>query len=286
MRLSVILPCRNAASTIERQLEAISCQRVAPSEVIAVDNGSTDATPALLERHRARIPGMRVVRATARRNPAYARNQGVAAASGEAFAFCDADDEVDPGWAGAMADALVDRDVVASRVDDRRLNDGWTAAIWDPSQYATPGFVTFLGFLPAASGCGFGFTRRVWETVGPFDESFDRLEDIDYSWRSQLAGFRIHYVDDAVVHYRYRTSLRGTWRQCFLDGRWETRLFEKYRAHGMSWRPLRSAAREWAGLVRSLPGLRRSRERASWLRCAGFATGRLTGSIRHRVLAL
>lgn len=286
MRLSVILPCRNAGATIERQLDALARQHHPPFELVAVDNGSTDGTAGLLERYRSRIPSLRVIRAVARHNPAHARNRGIADARGDTFAFCDADDEVDPAWCGAMAQALARHDVVASRVDDRRLNTGWVGSIWDSSRYETPGFVVFLGFLPAASGCGFGLRRRAWEAVGPFDESFDRLEDIDYSWRAQLAGFRIHYAGDAVVHYRYRGSLGATWRQCFLDGRYETRLYERYRSRGMPWRPLRRAAREWAGLVRSLPALRRHEGRAYWLKSAGFATGRLDGSIRHRVFAL
>lgn len=286
MQLSVIMPCRNAAATVEAQLEALARQRIAPAEIIGVDNGSTDGTAAILERYRTSLPHLRVIRASARRNAAYARNQGMAVARGDAFVFCDADDEVDTGWVEAMGRALERHGVVASRVDARRLNTGWAGSIWDSSTDATPGYVVFLGFLPAASGCGFGFTRRVWETVGRFDESFVRLEDIDYSWRAQLAGFDIHYAGDAVVHYRYRATLGGTWRQCFLDGRHETRLYEKYRDHGMPWRPLRRAASDWVGLVRGLPALRTPERRAHWIKCAGFASGRLSGSIRHRVLAL
>ncbi|BAU48090.1 glycosyl transferase family 2 [Sulfurifustis variabilis] len=286
MRLSVILPCRNAAATLEEQLGALARQQRPPFEVVAVDNGSTDRTPALLQGYRDRMPSLRVVEAGPPHSAAHARNRGVAAATGEAFAFCDADDEVHPGWAGAMADALARHDVVASRVDDSRLNAGRAGAIWDSSNDPTPGFVVFLGFLPAASGCGFGFTRRAWDAIGPFDESFQRLEDIDYSWRAHFAGFPIHYAHDAVVYYRYRASLGGTWRQCVAEGRYEARLYEKYRSRGMAWRPLRQAAGDWGRLVRSLPALRRPDGRALWIKCAGSATGHVAGSIRHRVLAL
>ena len=56
-----------------------------PWEVIVSDNGSTDETRRIVERFHGRLPGLRIV------------------AKGEALLFCDADDEVGPGWLAVCA---------------------------------------------------------------------------------------------------------------------------------------------------------------------------------------
>jgi len=100
----VIIPCFNAADTIAAQLEALAGQCWSePWEVIVSDNGSTDESSRIVERYIARLPGLRVVDSSDQRGPARARNIGaLAAATGDAFLFCDAGDEVVPEWLTAM----------------------------------------------------------------------------------------------------------------------------------------------------------------------------------------
>src|SRR5438128_344226 len=87
-RVSVIIPARDAAATIDRALRALAWQTIAePFEVIVVDDGSSDSTAAVVE---ASAVGARLV-AGEGSGPAAARNLGVAAASGEVLAFTDAD---------------------------------------------------------------------------------------------------------------------------------------------------------------------------------------------------
>ena len=108
MRLSVIIPCYNAAPTIAAQLDALTGQCwMHQWEVIVVNNHSTDGSMEVVERYRTRLPHLRIVDAFARRSRPYALNVGAAAATGESLAFCDADDEVGPGWVAAIGDALI-----------------------------------------------------------------------------------------------------------------------------------------------------------------------------------
>ena len=123
MKLSVIIPCLNAAGTIGAQLDALAVQQWdQPWEVIVADNGSTDRSLAIVERYRYKLPNLRVVDASARRGQPCALNTGAMAAKGDALAFCDADDEVAPGWLPAMGKALSKYDFVACRVDFKKLN--------------------------------------------------------------------------------------------------------------------------------------------------------------------
>jgi poly-beta-1,6-N-acetyl-D-glucosamine synthase len=65
-RYVLISPCRDESDYMTRTLESVMAQSVPPALWIVVDDGSTDETPAILERYRARIPSLRVIRRTDR----------------------------------------------------------------------------------------------------------------------------------------------------------------------------------------------------------------------------
>lgn len=289
LELSVIIPCRNGGRFIAHQLTALARQQWSRNwEIVVVDNGSTDDSRAIVERFRSRLKGLRVVSAPERRGAAYARNVGVMTAASDRFAFCDVDDEIGTGWVAAMGDALMRHEFVGCYIDDAKLNSPRIRAVWSAPAEAWRRLPVMFNFLPAAAGCGFGFTRRLYQKIGPFDESLPRLEDIDYAWRAQLAGKRLHYVPHAVVHYRYPDSLRRIYRQCFGDGWCEVALYKKYARFGMIWRSWRGGVRDWMGLLYSAPkmAVNSQRTRDLWLKSAGILAGRFAGSIEHRTVAL
>ena len=86
MRASVVIPCRNAERTVSDAVQSALGQTEPPVEVLVVDDASTDGSAAA-----ARRAGARVIVNSRRRNAGGARNAGIAAAKGDAFAFLDAD---------------------------------------------------------------------------------------------------------------------------------------------------------------------------------------------------
>jgi glycosyltransferase involved in cell wall biosynthesis len=89
--VSVICTARNASSTIEMTLQSIERQTFRSWEMIVVDDGSTDHTPALVEPYGRRDPRMRLIR-TAGVGRAKALNQALSCARAEYVANLDADD--------------------------------------------------------------------------------------------------------------------------------------------------------------------------------------------------
>ena len=93
MRVSVIIPCHNAAPYIEATLSSVAAQTLAPHEIIVVDDASTDESVARVQSWSAAHPDSALILLQVQeRNAAAARNAGIAVASGDWVAFLDADD--------------------------------------------------------------------------------------------------------------------------------------------------------------------------------------------------
>ena len=88
MKISVLMPAYNASRTMEATINSVLRQTVSPWEFLIVDDGSTDNTAAIAERF---APQVKVIR-TANQGAAAARNTLCALATGDLFAFLDADD--------------------------------------------------------------------------------------------------------------------------------------------------------------------------------------------------
>jgi glycosyltransferase involved in cell wall biosynthesis len=93
MRFSVVIPCRNAERTVSRAVRSAFEQTEPPFEVLVVDDASDDGSV-----EAARDAGARVIRNSRRRNAGGARNAGMEAARGDAFAFLDADAVAPRDW--------------------------------------------------------------------------------------------------------------------------------------------------------------------------------------------
>lgn len=217
-RLSVIIPCRNSDPVLGGQLRALAEQRCDWLwEVIVADNGSRDRTAALARSFAPELPAIRVIDAGARRGAAYARNAGAAAAEGSLLLFCDADDEMAPGYLQAMGRALDSHDFVACRYDYTRLEShvaGCGArrrgADIRPRHRLLPSHADIRG------AGGLGIRAAIHAAVGGFTEDLRvgaGQEDTDYCIRVQLAGSPLVFVPDAVMHVRMKTMVSGLFLQ-------------------------------------------------------------------------
>lgn len=269
--VSVVIPSHNAAATLGTQLDALARQETDRSfEVLVVDNRSTDLTAAVAKAHESRLPCLRVIDAQAGAGVAYARNTGAAQARGNLLLFCDADDEVAPGWVGAMTEALGAADLVGGAIEVNRLN---TASVRSGYPDMARDLQRGRHQRPFASGCNIGIRREAFERLGGFEQLSGNAEDQDLSIRLQLAGLRLVFAPEAVVHYRLRPGLMASARQHFHYGRSDVRLQRRFPE--LSAPPAaRDELTQLLHLSLRVPKLLKHTARFPWVRAASVQLGR------------
>ncbi len=286
MKLSVIIPCFNAAKTIAVQLEALANQEWSePWEVIISNNGSTDESMAIVEQYRERLPHLRMVDASDKRGASHARNVGAAVATGEALAFCDADDEVAPGWVAGMGEALSKHDFVAARLEYRKLNEAWL--VEGENKQQETGLIKHdekPPNLPYAAGCSLGMKRSIYEAVGKWNEFLLYTEDIEYCWRVQLAGTELHFVPNAVVHYRLRDNLIDIYRQGHNWAQFYIPLRKKYGEKRSRFTSLKKIVKIGLHMQMVFLRIHRKAALAGWLWNLGWKIGELKGVVKDLTL--
>ena len=205
--VSVIVPTRNRAASLEKLLASLEAQTGPSFEVIVVDDGSTDATPEVAKR----FACVRYVRGNAA-GAVDARCVGVKTATGGVLAFTDDDCVVDSGWLSAGVAAIESgADVVQGRTIPQRPVLPLERTVQHDAADA---------IYPT---CNVFYRRDAFDRVGGFDTfAGERLgfrgnagaramgfgEDALLGWAVARAG-RSAAVQEAVVrHEVLRPSLR------------------------------------------------------------------------------
>lgn len=283
MELSVVICAHNEERFLSAQLDALLAnQWDSQWEVVVVNNRSTDQTAMIAEQYAHRSPRVRLVSAPDRPDKAYAMAVGVRVAAGDHLAFCDADDVVAAGWVAAIGDGLRCHDVVTGPHELDLLNPAWLADSRGRSIEEPVG--TFAGIYPSIRGAGWGVRRAVWERVGGVPEGYAACEDAAFSLSCWKVGIDISGVPDAVVHYRYRQSAAGLWRQGLSYGTYRPRIARLLREAGLPTPPPFGGWRSWALLVLRLPTLVTRQGRCTWVWIAGNRAGQVIGSVRERTV--
>jgi hypothetical protein len=205
--VSVVLPTWNRAALVTRAIASVQAQRYARWELIVVDDGSTDDTPAVLARY-ADEPRIQLLRQE-HGGHARARNAALAASRGEIVAYLDSDNVWDPGYLDALVAAYADPGVqtayAAQLIRDARADDAFVRGEPFDAIALRDGNYVDLNV--------FSHRRALVGRCGGFDESLDRLVDWDLVLRYTADADTAPAVVPAID--RCAPSLRcGTTRSC------------------------------------------------------------------------
>lgn len=214
--VGVVISAYNYAHYLPATLDSVLAQLDVVPDIIVVDDGSEDSTPAVLEAYAARFPRITVVR-QANAGLSAARNTGMATL----FARWDAAGLPDPAMPLMVLDAddLIEAGTLASQIAVLRRSGADMVVCRNRMVCGEPGepvrtasmmpwplFAHHLGahlcqcnIAPCHSWL---FTRRVAEAVGEFDTELRACEDHDYWLRCAAAGYIPVCNNEAVALYR------------------------------------------------------------------------------------
>jgi glycosyltransferase involved in cell wall biosynthesis len=206
VRASLIIATFNHARFLGAAIDSALAQTLGAVDVIVVDDGSTDDTPAVLARYAGRV---RVLRQT-NRGLSSARNAGLAAARGIYVAFLDADDVMAPTKLAAQLEVLERSPAIGWTYCDVLMETVATGATTRASErfgYAARALDGWLfpelihgNFIPAIAPL---VRRTALEAAGRFDERLTALEDWDMWLRLSLIA-QARYTPAVLVTYRIR----------------------------------------------------------------------------------
>lgn len=229
--VTVVIPVKDRAGELQRCLASLG-RLSYPRErldVVVVDDGSRDESPAVARAH-----GARVVPSGGRgTGPASARNRGAREARGELLAFVDSDCTAAPAWLAELVERFDDPQVgavggrvvgmhCATRLD--RYEAGMSSlSLGNRELSGREGDDTF--YLPS---CNLLVRRAAFLAAGGFREGLHVGEDVDLTWRLRDLGYRLVYVPRGWVYHEHRNRLGAFLRRRFEYGTSEALLQEHH----------------------------------------------------------
>lgn len=204
--VSVVVPAYNSAETLSRALESAVAQTLENNEVIVVNDGSSDRTAAVASQYEDEII---LIEHDQNLGGSAARNTGIQYATGQYVAFLDADDEWESTKLAKQIELLESRSEkwVAAYCDYVPIRSGLTRVLRsflsNSAEFPKEGGEELIPYVFTTQfslgGASTLVVRRsVIESIGGFDESFERHQDWELLVRLLQTG-NLAYVEEELV---------------------------------------------------------------------------------------
>lgn len=211
--VSAVIVAYNGIQWLKACLDSVFAQSYLCSEVIVVDNASSDGTPDWV---RSYSPNIRLIETGSLQSFAHALNLGMAAARGDYLLPLNQDILLDGDAVAQLAAKAGAPDIAAVAACLRFL---WAPAFLNGlgNQVRALGWGTdnFIGYLdlgqfddqqeiPSICLAAALINRQAWEKAGPLDEDFSMYyEDSEWSYRARLLGYHLQAAPRALVYHAF-----------------------------------------------------------------------------------
>jgi glycosyltransferase involved in cell wall biosynthesis len=193
--VSVIIPTFNRGWIVKEAIDSVLEQDFSDYELIVVDDGSDDNTPAILKAYGKKI----TVLHQPNKGVSAARNHGIAAASGRLIAFLDSDDLWLPRKLSAQVKFFKDHpDAVVNQTQEHWIRDGVRV---NPKKkhHKFSGMIFEKSLaLCLVSPSAVMIQKSLFGTVGVFDEHLPACEDYDL-WLRISCRYPVHLIETALI---------------------------------------------------------------------------------------
>jgi glycosyltransferase involved in cell wall biosynthesis len=185
--ISIIVPLYNKEKFIKQTIDSVILQEYVNWELILVDDCSQDASITLIKANYSKYSNVFLVENIVNKGANLCRNQGVSLAKGEFIIFLDADDVLMPHCLSSRVKAMVSNSdldfcvhtlgVFEKEIGDR--NDYWYPKVKNPLESFLAHQLPWQTMQPI-------WKKRLVEEVNGFDQSFQRLQDVEFHTRILL----------------------------------------------------------------------------------------------------
>jgi glycosyltransferase involved in cell wall biosynthesis len=204
-RVSVVIPCYNAAGFLEETVDSVLAQTLAGFELVIADDGSTDQSVEVAHRLIDANPDkrIRVVELAHAGHPSSTRNGGIARAAGELVLCLDADDKLTPPFLERCVAALDANPGAAIAYTDQQDFGA------SEERHTVPEYDFQMLTRHNCFGIASVFRRQAWEEVGGFDPTTP-YEDWNFWIACGVLGY--HGVKVHGVEWLYRVRDNGRFK--------------------------------------------------------------------------
>lgn len=236
-RVSILIPCHNEEAQIEETIAALEKTNYPGEwEVIAINDGSTDNTPAILDELTRRYPFLRVVHLAENKGKALALKTGALMARGKFLVGIDGDALLEPNAVSWLTARLEMRPQVGGVTGNPRIRNRSTLL----GRLQVGEFTTIIGLIKRTqmnygkiftmAGVIAAFKKKALHDVGYWSPDMV-TDDIDVTWKLQSSGWYVLFEPTAVCWILMPETMKGLWNQRL---RWAQGSAEAALKYGLS----------------------------------------------------
>ena len=218
-KVSIIVPVYNTEAYLSDCVESLLRQTHVQLELIFIDDGSTDFSPAILDAFRAKDPRVHVLHKQ-NAGVSAARNDGIGMATGDFIGFVDSDDFVEPTYCETLLSAFLAHPEIGVSVCNRFIHGhpngqthgsfsdaGWVLSAREATMLAVSIGKSFEGYLwNKLFRASIFREQKDGRPRFRLDPSLHICEDLLLCVEIFASGQRAFYTDATLYHYNYRES--------------------------------------------------------------------------------
>ncbi|MFA5984243.1 MAG: poly-beta-1,6-N-acetyl-D-glucosamine synthase [Methylococcaceae bacterium] len=216
--VSILIPCYNEAENIRETIGILSQQKYPNFEIIAINDGSTDNTLEILQELSGQYGKLRVLDLKTNQGKAMGLRTGALLANSEYLICIDGDALLAPEAVAWMVRHFISHSNIGAVTGNPRIRNRSTLL----GRIQVGEFSAIVGMIKRAqrsygrvftiSGVIAAFRKSALHDVGYWSNDMV-TEDIDISWKLQLAGWSILFEPNALCWVLMPETLRGLWKQ-------------------------------------------------------------------------
>jgi biofilm PGA synthesis N-glycosyltransferase PgaC len=244
--VSILVPCYNEGNNIKETIEFLLLQRYPNYEIVAIDDGSKDNTLDVLHNVAENNSKVRIVQLDTNQGKAMALRTGALLSKSEYLVCIDGDALLGPEAVTWMMRHFLSCPKVGAVTGNPRIRTRSTLL----GKIQVGEFSAIVGLIKRAqrvygriftvSGVIAGFRKSALHQVGYWSNDMV-TEDIDISWKLQLANWDIHFEPNAICWVLMPETLSGLWKQRLRWSQGGAEVLLRYTSRMIDW----SARRMW-----------------------------------------